>query len=379
MTQPTQPKKLKIAHITFDMRIGGTEMVIKNLIEGSDKNLFEMSIFCIEQPIGPWGLELQKNGIQIVAKARKPGFDLSLIFAIRKYIKHNKIGVIHCHQYTPWVYGVLAAFGTRTKVIFTEHGRFYPDFSSWKRKLINPWLCKITNNIKSISKATKQALIEYENIPSKRIEVIYNGISPLTCDTSEVETIKVELGIKNNTLVFGTVARLDPIKNHQMMLKAFKLVKTKHQDSKLIIVGDGEEKQSIIDTIKSLNLQNDVVLTGYKTNPTAYLAMFDIFLLSSLSEGTSMTLLESMSLSKPCVVTDAGGNKEIIVNNKNGFVSENDDAQAFADSMLKLLSNQSLREEMSGQSLVRFQQLFSDNLMNKHFCNLYLGQTNANQ
>jgi len=196
-------------------------------------------------------------------------------------------------------------------------------------------------------------------------------------NSAEIENIKNELGIGKEKFIFGTVARLDPIKNHQMMLNAFKLVKNQHSDALLVIVGDGEEKQRIMASIESLNLQNDVLLTGYKTNPTAYLAMFDTFLLSSLSEGTSMTLLESMSLSKPCVVTDAGGNKEIIINNINGFVSENDNAQAFASCMLKLLANQELREEMSAQSLSRFQQLFSDKIMNEHFSNLYLGQKNA--
>jgi glycosyltransferase involved in cell wall biosynthesis len=369
--------RTKVLHITYDMRIGGTEMVIKNLIEGSDHDLFDMSIFCIEEPIGPWGIDLQNSGLQISSKARQPGFDTSLITAIRQHIKHNKIDIIHCHQYTPWVYGVLAALGTKTKVIFTEHGRFYPDFSSTKRKLINPWLCKITNQITAISKATKQALEEYENIPESRIEVIYNGIRPLIVNSAEVENIKKELDIGKDKFVFGTVARLDPIKNHKMMLNAFKLVKNQHSDALLVIVGDGEEKQSIMASIESLNLQNDVLLTGYKTNPAAYLAMFDVFLLSSLSEGTSMTLLESMSLSKPCVVTDAGGNKEIIINNENGFVTVNNDAQAFAGSMLKLITNQTLREKMSAQSLIKFQQLFSDNIMNKHFSNIYLGQKNA--
>lgn len=356
------------------MRIGGTEMVIKNLIEGADKDQFDMSIFCIEQPLGPWGVELQKSGIAITTKARQPGFDTSLIFAIRKFIKHNNIDILHCHQYTPWVYGVLAALGTKAKVIFTEHGRFYPDSSSWKRKLINPWLCRITQHITAISAATKQALIDFENIPKKDISVIYNGIKPLVAKQQNMAAIKSELGINDDTFIFGTVARLDPIKNHQMMLIAFKKVKEQHKQAVLIIVGDGEEKQNITNTIKSLALQDDVILTGYKTNPTDYLSLFDVFLLSSFSEGTSMTLLESMSLSKPCVVTDAGGNKEIITDQQNGFVSENDNAQAFAESMLKIIASSELKQSMSNAALSRFNQYFSNNIMNNHFKKLYLEQ-----
>lgn len=372
MSEPIKSEKIKVAHVTYDMRIGGTEMVIKNIIQGADPTLFSMSIFCIEEPLGPWGIELQQAGITIDLKARNAGFDTSLIFAIRKNIKQNNIDVLHCHQYTPWVYGVLAALGTKTRVIFTEHGRFHPDFSSWKRKLINPWLCKITNHITAISKATKQALIEYENIPEDRIDVIYNSIKPLSVNPDEVKLIKQQLGIDSSNFIFGTVARFDPIKNHQMMLHAFKLVKDQNENARLIIVGDGEEKQRIEETIRKLGLQQHVILTGYKTNPTDYLAMFNVFLLSSFSEGTSMTLLESMSIGKPCVVTNAGGNKEIIIDQSNGYVSENDNAIAFAESMLKLIKSQEFQKHMATQAKQRFEELFTQHIMSNNYKNLYL-------
>jgi glycosyltransferase involved in cell wall biosynthesis len=363
--------KIKIAHVTFDMRIGGTEMVIKNIIEGSNTKLFEMSIFCIEKPLGPWGVELENAGTQVEAKERKPGFDLSLIFAIRKHIKENQIDVLHCHQYTPWTYGAIAAAGTKTKVIFTEHGRFYPDISSWKRKFVNPLLVKITNQVTAISSATKNALIQYEFIPSKKIKVVYNGIKPLQVDSDDVINIKAELGIQEDSLIFGTVARLDPIKNHQMMLHAFKLVKERYNNARLIIVGDGEELDNITATIHHLGLKDDVILTGYKTNPTSYLAIFDTYLLSSFSEGTSMTLLEAMSISKPCVVTDAGGNKEIVVNNENGFVTPNNDAEAFANAMIKLVENPEMHKKKSAKSAERYRELFSDKAMNNEYENIY--------
>jgi glycosyltransferase involved in cell wall biosynthesis len=365
-------------HLTYDMRIGGTEMVIKNIIEGADKALFEMSIFCIEEPIGPWGMDLQNSGITINAKARKLGFDISLIFAIRKHLKNYKIDVIHCHQYTPWVYGVLAAFGTKTKVIFTEHGRFYPDSSSWKRKLVNPWLCRITDRITAISQATKQALIDFENIPEKRIEVIYKGIkSPLTVP-SETFKLKEKLGIDSETNIIGTIARLDPIKNHHMMLNAFEQVLIIQPDTKLIIVGDGEERENIEAQITNLKLQDNVIMTGYDPQPQHYLALMDIFLLSSFSEGTSMTLREAMSLGKPCVVTDVGGNPEVIKNQYNGLVVKTNDAKAFSDAIKQLISNFETTEKMSLNAQTRYTATFSDTAMNEKFSILYNNLFNPN-
>ncbi|MBU3005713.1 glycosyltransferase [Paraglaciecola arctica] len=350
-------------HLTYDMRIGGTEMVIKNLLEGSDPKLFAMSIFCIEEPLGPWGKDLQNNGIPISSQARQPGFDKSLIFAIRKHIKQHKVDILHCHQYTPWVYGVLAAIGTKTKVIFTEHGRFYPDSSTWKRKLINPWLCKITDCITSISKATKLALAEFERIPENRIEVIYNGIKTPEVDTVKVSELRQKLGISENTKVLGTIARLDSIKNHRMMIEAFALVLKGYPDTVLIIVGDGEERDNIESQIKQLGISNNVILPGYDPQPQHYLALMDIFLLSSLSEGTSMTLLEAMSLGKPCVVTNAGGNPEIIDDKLSGYVSKNDNFKDFAEKILFLCKHNQVRESFGSESKRIFNSKFSHQSM----------------
>ena len=370
--------KISVMHITYDMRIGGTEMVIKNLIEGSDPAVFDMSIFCIEEPLGPWGVDLQNNGLQISTKARQPGFDTSLIFAIRQYIKQNKIDVLHCHQYTPWVYGVLAALGTKTKVIFTEHGRFYPDSSTWKRKLINPWLCRITDSITSISEATKQALVNFENIPVKRIEVIYNGIKPPIVEPNKISILKESLGISSETIVIGTIARLDPIKNHRMMLNAFAQVLTSHPNTKLIIVGDGDERDNLQQQITTLGIQDNVIMTGYDPQPQHYLALMQIFLLTSFSEGTSMTLLEAMALGKPCIVTDVGGNPEVIINDGNGLVVKTNDADAFSQAINQLFTEQQTTEKMSLYATTRYAATFSDSAMNAKFSNLYKNLLNAN-
>jgi glycosyltransferase involved in cell wall biosynthesis len=358
-------------HLTYDMRIGGTEMVIKNIIQGADADQFDMSIFCIEQPIGPWGIDLQNAGLKVTAVERKPGFDTSLIFAIRTHLKHNKIDVIHCHQYSPWVYGVLAALGTKTKVIFTEHGRFYPDSSSWKRKLINPWLCRVTDHITAISKATKQALVEFENIPENRINIVYNGILPPEVDPLKTSELRKELKIPQDTIVLGTIARFDPIKNHRMMLEAFALVLKDYPNTVLIIVGDGEEHDNILKLIKLLDIKGKVILPGYDPQPQHYLALMDVFLLSSLSEGTSMTLLEAMALGKPCVVTDAGGNKEIICHHHNGLVTPNDDADMFCNGIKWLLADRNTMALYAKNANSRFIEFFTVDSMTRHFQTLF--------
>lgn len=371
---------IKVLHLTYDMRIGGTETVIRNIIGGFNDNIVtdgpissvDMSVLCIEPNLGPFGQFLLESGVQVTNLNWVGGFDTQLIRDIRRHLSMQDIDIIHCHQYTPWVYGTLAAIGTKTKVIFTEHGRFYPDSSSWKRRFVNPLLTLFTDKITAISQATKLALDEYEFIPSRKIQVIYNGIQGLSANPQDVKALRAQLGIDNNKTIFGTVARLDPIKNHTMMLAAFKRALAIHSDLHLVIVGDGDERQVIENKISELDLTHEVSLVGYEPNPVNYIAMMDAFLLPSLSEGTSMTLLEAMSLHKPCLVTDAGGNPEVIEHDVVGYVTANNDVEQYASALIRFLAlDEAAYDLMCRNAFDRFNSIFSAPAMQRQFYQVY--------
>lgn len=363
--------KRKLVHLTYDMRIGGTETVIKQLVEGIDNSKYDVEILCIEPNLGPFGKQLQMAGINITNLNWVGGFNFKLILEIRKYIKNKKVDILHCHQYTPWFYGVLAAALTSAAVIFTEHGRFYPDRTSWKRKVINPFLLLFTNQVTAISKATKLALNEFEFIPKDKISVIYNGIEGLQREPDKSKAIKNKYNVEDNSIVFGTVARLDPIKNQTLMIEAFNRVHQVKSSAKLLIVGDGEERTKLENLVLKLELQESVIFAGYITEPKDYIACMDIFLLSSLSEGTSMTLLEALSLSIPCVVTDAGGNSEVIDHKESGLVTENSNELAFSEAMLDLAENREALSEYSLSAYKAFEERFKVTKMASEYQAIY--------
>lgn len=360
----------KILHITYDMRIGGTETVIKNIVTGLDNQHFSNEILCLEPKLGPFGEQLKEQGVKITNLNWQGGFDLSLISAIKSYIHTNGVDVLHCHQYTPWVYGVLGALGTKAKVIFTEHGRFYPDRSHWKRRFINPLLLLRTSAVTAISKATKQALVDFEFIPERRIDVIYNGIAPLEVDPIEVDTLRSNLGFNDEDIILGTVARLDPIKNQTMMLEAFADVLKEKPNCRLLIVGDGEMRQQLEVLTDFLGIRERVIFTGYQAKPAPYLALMDVFLLSSFSEGTSMTLLEAMSLGIPSVVTDVGGNKEVISDPMLGEVSQSMSKQSFSSCIRNCLDV--VENKVSGRLRYEyFTTNFSFEKMNREYSEIF--------
>jgi glycosyltransferase involved in cell wall biosynthesis len=229
----------------------------------------------------------------------------------------------------------------------------------------------LTDHITAISKATRQALVDFEYLPQDRIDVIYNGIHGLKADPQATQQLRDQYNIPVGATILGTIARLDPIKNHTMMLQAFNQVLSQHPNTCLIMVGDGEERANIENQITELGIADKVILTGYESKPHNLLNLMDIFLLSSLSEGTSMTLLEAMSLSKPCVVTDAGGNGEIIENEDNGLVTPNDDAATFADAILRLIREPDTLNTMQESARQRFDRLFTASAMARAYKEIY--------
>lgn len=362
---------LNVAHVTFDMRIGGTEMVIKNIIEGS-RDRVNHYLFCVETPLGPWGESLRDDNVITASCQRREGLDIKVIKQLRAFIRRHAINVVHCHQYTPWVYGTLAALGTACSVVFTEHGRFYPDSTTWKRRVINPLLLKATDKVTAISQATRDALSRFEYIPQHRSQVIYNGIAALQPDTHNVAQLKQGLGLADTDIIMGTIARLDPIKNQVMMLRAFADASRAQPDLKLLIVGDGEMRETLEALTDDLNLRDRVIFTGYITNPTDYLALMRYFLLPSLSEGTSMTLLEALSIGIPCIVTDAGGNAEVITDKKTGFVTPNDDQDAYSRALVHaaLLPDEDY-QLLADRCRDDFKTRFARSIMNDQYITLY--------
>jgi len=358
-----------VLHITYDMNIGGTEQVIKNLVLGLDSQQYRSSVLCIDGSVGPWGEELQESGVTHYCLSREPGFDLALIRNIRTIIKDGRYDIIHAHQYTPFTYGWFGSVLTGVPLIFTEHGRFYPDVSSFKRRCINPLLQLRTASITAISKATKQALIDYENMSEQKIQVIYNGISDNVC-AIDLE-FKQNLGLASGQIVFGTISRLDPIKNQRMMIQAFARAYRENDAVRLLIVGDGPMRDELETLVHELNLGSVVIFTGFKANPQQYLAVMDVFLLPSLSEGTSMTLLEAMSFSKPALATAVGGTPEIVVDGETGYLVPSNATEDLAEKMCILACSESLRVEMGVSARKAFEAQFTLKKMCEEYEALY--------
>ncbi|PAV27039.1 glycosyltransferase [Tamilnaduibacter salinus] len=364
-------RPIRILHVTFNMGFGGTEQVIRQLVQNLPADAYRNEIVCIDGFVGEMGQQLQSEGVTVQTLPRGQGLDVRLAGKLRRIIRRGGIDIVHCHQYTPFFYGWLASLGLSAQVVFTEHGRFHPDRYRYKARWINPLMARLTPALVAISQATREALVEYEFMPRCRIDVIYNGIQGFDPDAAGAAELRRELGIPASDTVLGTVSRLDPVKNQRMMLEAFQQFHQQHPDSWLLLVGDGPDRSRLEAYARELAVSDQVVFTGFQSRPSTYLQAMDVFLLSSHTEGTSMTLLEAMSLGIPPVVTDVGGNPEIVTHRQDGMLVPTEDPERMAQALEDIVSDPAFQQSLSATAKQTFNHRFSVEVMTDAYRRCY--------
>jgi glycosyltransferase involved in cell wall biosynthesis len=202
-------------------------------------------------------------------------------------------------------------------------------------------------------------------MPREKIIVVRNGIKVGDFLSPAPE-------VQRKDVVIGIIARLVPVKDIPTLLHAMHRVIQAESNVRLEVVGDGPERAALEALSTKLGLQNHVSFLGFRRDIPPLLARFDIFVLSSLSEGTSVTLLEAMAAGKPVVVTGVGGNVSLVEHNRNGFVISPRRPDELADALLLLLNNPALRRRMGEENRRKALEEFTVGTMVSRYEELYL-------
>lgn len=308
---------------------GGTERLTIELVTRLIDR-FRMVVCCLDAP-GEWAGELAGHEIPVIALHRTPGFHPSLGARVARVAAAHDVQVIHCHHYSPFVYGRIASlFNRRPRVLFTEHGRLSDAPPILKRRIANAWLSRFSGPTFAVSEALKHHMVA-EGFPADRVGVIHNGIDPGSLPAEDARArARSALGISEQTYLVGTVARLDPVKDLASLIAAVARLKPHVRSIALAIVGDGEERGTLEASARTLGLAADVHFVGYRADIRDLLPAFDLYVNSSVSEGVSLTILEAMATALPVVATRVGGTPEVVVHGETGLLVEPRSAQALA-------------------------------------------------
>lgn len=360
--------KRRVMQLVLSLAPGGTErLVIEICKQLSDR--VESVVCCLDQP-GEWAGELSALGIAVYPLGRQPGFQPSLARKIARLITAHKIEVVHCHHYSPFVYGWLASLLKPVRLVYTEHGRLSNGLPSRKRQWVNPLLSLRDSHVCAVSGDLRDYMIA-EGFPARRVDVLYNGIRPGARPTAAARTAaRAALGLPHEAFVVGTVGRLDPVKNLEALLRAHVSVLARCPSARTVIIGDGPERANLVALAASLGISDSIDFTGYRADVRALMPAFDGYVNSSHYEGVSLTILEAMAATLPVVATDVGGNPEVVVERETGYlVAER--PQLIADAISRLAADPRQRRVMGDAGRFRVKKYFSFERMVEEYAAVY--------
>ncbi|TWU29154.1 glycosyltransferase [Novipirellula artificiosorum] len=362
---------LKVCQVVHTLNVGGAEILAREYALRS-RDQCNTLFACLDE-IGSLGENLRRDGQVVETLGRQSGFDFAVARKLARLCREHNVDVIHAQQYTPFFYAALSRipFGG-PPILFTEHGRSFPDYRRSKRVFANKVLLRRCDHIVAVGKQVKQALIDNEGISANRIEVIYNGIdiNAFRHSPGVRAEVRQELGISDADIAVFQVARLNALKDHGTAVRTWARL-TDCPTVRLFLVGDGEERPSIERLIDKLGLHRSITLLGTRNDVPRLINAADMFLMTSVSEGIPLTLIEAMANGVPCVSTDAGGIAEVVLDGVTGLLSPAGDDAAIAASVMRLAKDADLRKRMGEQGCERAETLFSDSTMHAAYQGLY--------
>lgn len=358
-------KKIKLMHIVFSLECGGLERIAVELSKKLNNGRFDISIYCLDA-MGELTNEAQNSGIEVLLAKRRPGFDFTLPIRLAYTLRKKRVDVVHTHNMGPLFYGTLGAKLAGVPVVInTRHGR--------AQKRTNAYIWQSNDAIVAISQDARDEMVKWNHIPSDKLRVIYNGIdiAKYSANNNGFLEMKRALQLDSAAYIIGTVARLSPEKDQYTLIEAFAEITKKIDGVHLAIVGDGPLRNELEVLSRRLGISNQVHFLGFRKDVADILKLFDVFVLSSLMEGVSLTLLEAMAVAKPVVATDVGGNPEVIVDGVTGFLVPSKDPKKLTNAIIALHNNREFAHKMGEAGRKRVEGRFSSDRMIKEYENLY--------
>lgn len=351
MTSPT-----RLLLVIDELDIGGTEQQIFELVKRIDRRKYFPMVCCFRP--GRIAREIEAIGVPVFPLRKSSKLDIALIPALVQLMRREQIDLIQTYLFTANTWARLAAIIARVPIIVSSERNVNMWEQRYKQilgKLLDRWTqCTIAN-----SNAVKEYLVG-KGLASDKIQVICNGVDPQRFTTQDTpETLKAELGIPTHHQVVGLIARLEPAKDVSTFLRAAALVAQQRQAVSFLIVGGGSLQKELIDEAKRLGIAERIFFTGPRRDVPRLLTVCDISAMSSLKEGMSNTIMESMAAGKPMVATNVGGNAELIAAGATGLLVPTRDPEALAQALQMLLDDPTLARRMGQQAKQRIAQLFS--------------------
>ena len=365
-------QRLTICHLIQSLHTGGAEVLATRIVRRL-QDTHRLFFVCLEDP-GELGEQVRAEGFPVIALNKPPGVDLATAWRLRRLLQSERADLVHAHFWGSFFYAALARWpGHAPAVLFMDHGwvSAVPDFR--KEYWANRFLFRRNDRAVGVSEPVYRSLIERRGFPPARTALIPNGIdlSAFHPDGPERAAVRAELNIGPDDLVLIQVARLDPIKNHPLAIRALELVRQRQPDARLVVVGDGPERNALAALARDRGLEQHVLMLGMRGDVSRLLQAADIVLLTSTSEGMPLSLIEGMATGLPVVATNVGGIPQVVRAGETGLLVPSDDAGALAERVLELATAPEHRAQLGQAGRARARAKFSEDHMVATYDRMY--------
>lgn len=354
---------MKIVHVVYSMELGGAEMLVAQLGRMQRAGGHDVTV-CAYSKLGPLGELLRDEGLRVHVLGEAPVAKTMLRYL--RLFREMRPDVVHCHNPAPTLQAAMGARLAGTKcVIATRHSLVSPPYDRAGEIKFSLIARAFVDRVAGICEIT---CVNLRNAPlarADRIVRVYNGAAPL----EEAEPVPVEDGTFN--LLF--VGRMAEVKDLPTMLRAFALAVGRQPQLRLWLVGDGPVRAGLEQLANDLAVQTRVRFMGQRLDTAAFFRAAGAFVMSSVSEGLPMSLLQAMSIGLPAVVTDVGGMREVLQRSDGGLRVPVRDVAAMADAMVRMAQDGAWRTACGERAHTAYQAHFTLAQMDAGYMRLYLG------
>jgi glycosyltransferase involved in cell wall biosynthesis/peptidoglycan/xylan/chitin deacetylase (PgdA/CDA1 family) len=347
--------KRTVAHVVLSLEAGGLEALVCSLVETPRLSRRRTLVACLDST-GALAERARRAGAEIVRLKRGRGLDLPLVLRLARWLRRERVGVLHTHSLDPLLYGGLAGLLAGVPVrVHTQHNVMLKDYGATERFKFRLG-ARACTKIVSVSEEVDRRVAALR-VPARKRAVILNGVDADAFASAAWPAVEALAG--RPSLVIGTVARLAPEKGLLRLIEAFARLRSARADVRLLIAGEGPERPSLEALTRRLALDESVTFLGFQEHVAGVLARLDVFALSSLTEGIPLALLEAMGRGLPVVATRVGGVPEVVVEEESGLLVPADDSAALAAALGRLAGDPELRVRLGAAAATRVRQHFS--------------------
>lgn len=379
-------ERVKVVHVIDGLGWAGMEQMVASLVRRIDKSRFDVTLLSelpMKESVRDQVDFLRSEGVKVafLQEGKRKKF-LALDYC--RLLKKLKPGVVHSHSGV-WRDSCLGAAMAGVPLIFhTEHGRVFLEDNA-RARWTHRFLTMFRDRLVAVSDELKSFLIDHVGLPGSKIVTIHNGIDDQVFKPGLGDAgLRSEIGMEDNDVLIMAVGRINPIKDYETMIRAISEVRHSivggDRSFKLAVVGPetvdhlsgGGLLEKLVALRDELGVGTEVRFIGKRTNIPALLCEADIFMQTSITEGLSMSIMEAMACGKGVVVTDVGGNRELVVDGITGFLAPMGDYRELAGGLVKLIIDERVRQEMGVAGRRRIMEGFTLDHMARKYEALYV-------